>query len=55
MWWLNRSLSFEQGYNNVRKWTAKFDLFSKKYIIVPINEKYVHATLVDLTTNVEYP
>lgn len=28
----------EEGYNSVRKWTSKFDLFQKKYIIVPINE-----------------
>ncbi|KAF8171968.1 hypothetical protein K438DRAFT_1851990 [Mycena galopus ATCC 62051] len=28
----------EKGYESVRKWTAKFDLFAKKYIIVPINE-----------------
>ncbi|KAI0081593.1 hypothetical protein K474DRAFT_1768509 [Panus rudis PR-1116 ss-1] len=28
----------EQGYQSVRKWTAKIDLFKKKYIIVPINE-----------------
>ncbi|KAK7048538.1 hypothetical protein R3P38DRAFT_2606333 [Favolaschia claudopus] len=28
----------EKGYESVRKWTAKFDLFEKKYIIVPINE-----------------
>ncbi|KAF7365017.1 hypothetical protein MVEN_00372800 [Mycena venus] len=28
----------EKGYESVRKWTAKFDLFGKKYIIVPINE-----------------
>ncbi|KAJ6585256.1 hypothetical protein B0H19DRAFT_1108938 [Mycena capillaripes] len=27
-----------EGYESVRKWTAKFDLFDKKYIIVPINE-----------------
>ncbi|KAI0051112.1 hypothetical protein FA95DRAFT_1676228 [Auriscalpium vulgare] len=26
------------GYESVRKWTAKFDIFQKKYIIVPINE-----------------
>ncbi|CAE6516690.1 unnamed protein product [Rhizoctonia solani] len=25
-------------YSSVKKWTAKFDLFSKKFIIVPINE-----------------
>ncbi|EPQ51077.1 hypothetical protein GLOTRDRAFT_141216 [Gloeophyllum trabeum ATCC 11539] len=28
----------EEGYQSVRKWTSKFDLFRKKYIIVPINE-----------------
>ncbi|RDB17956.1 hypothetical protein Hypma_000947 [Hypsizygus marmoreus] len=28
----------EEGYESVRKWTAKIDIFSKKYIIVPINE-----------------
>jgi len=27
------------GYESVRKWTAKFDIFQKKYIIVPINEQ----------------
>ncbi|KAG8691076.1 hypothetical protein FRC11_006981 [Ceratobasidium sp. 423] len=25
-------------YNSVKKWTAKFDLFSKRFIIIPINE-----------------
>ncbi|KAJ1309644.1 hypothetical protein OPQ81_006411 [Rhizoctonia solani] len=25
-------------YNSVKKWTSKFDLFSKKFIIIPINE-----------------
>ncbi|KAF5338897.1 hypothetical protein D9611_008736 [Ephemerocybe angulata] len=30
--------NMEEGYNSVRKWTGKFDLFEKKYIIVPINE-----------------
>jgi Ulp1 family protease len=28
----------EEGYNSVKKWTSRFDLFQKKYIIVPINE-----------------
>ncbi|TFK40643.1 hypothetical protein BDQ12DRAFT_462220 [Crucibulum laeve] len=28
----------EEGYETVRKWTSKFDIFDKKYIIVPINE-----------------
>lgn len=27
------------GYESVRKWTSKFDIFQKKYIIVPINEQ----------------
>ncbi|KAJ7784364.1 hypothetical protein B0H16DRAFT_295419 [Mycena metata] len=27
-----------EGYESVKKWTAKFDLFNKKYIVVPINE-----------------
>jgi Ulp1 family protease len=36
----------EEGYNSVKKWTSKFDLFQKKYIIVPINEKYVILTQV---------
>lgn len=30
--------NFQEGYNSVRKWTSRFDLFQKKYIIVPINE-----------------
>ncbi|KAJ3527118.1 hypothetical protein NMY22_g9899 [Coprinellus aureogranulatus] len=30
--------NIQEGYNSVRKWTSKFDLFDKKYIIVPINE-----------------
>ncbi|KAI5119191.1 hypothetical protein M0805_004446 [Coniferiporia weirii] len=29
---------FAEGYRSLRKWTAKIDLFKKKYIIVPINE-----------------
>lgn len=35
------AVSGVEGYQSVRKWTAKFDLFKKKYLIVPINEKYV--------------
>ncbi|KAI0926679.1 hypothetical protein AcV5_007405 [Taiwanofungus camphoratus] len=30
----------EEGYQSVRKWTSKFDLFKKKYIVVPINEHF---------------
>ena len=33
--------SIDEGYDSVRKWTSKFDIFSKKHIIVPINEKCV--------------
>ncbi|CAE6413706.1 unnamed protein product [Rhizoctonia solani] len=25
-------------YNSVKKWTSKFDLFSKRFIVIPINE-----------------
>ncbi|KAG6813577.1 hypothetical protein H0H92_009621 [Tricholoma furcatifolium] len=35
----------DEGYDSVRKWTAKIDIFSKKYIIVPINE-HLHWYLV---------
>jgi Ulp1 family protease len=31
--------STKLGYESVRKWTSKFDIFEKKYIIVPINEQ----------------
>ena len=34
----DQSHSKEEGYKSVRKWTTKVDLFSKKYIVVPINE-----------------
>ncbi|KAJ1031650.1 hypothetical protein NDA13_002041 [Ustilago tritici] len=30
----------ENSYRKLRKWTTKVDLFSKKYIVVPINEDY---------------
>ena len=30
-----------ESYQSVRKWTGKVDLFSKKYVIIPINEKSV--------------
>ncbi|KAL6308454.1 hypothetical protein BKA93DRAFT_566260 [Sparassis latifolia] len=29
-----------EGYQSVRKWTSKFDIFKKKYVIVPINEHF---------------
>jgi len=35
---LNNRKNPEDGYKSVRKWTSKIDLFTKKYIIVPINE-----------------
>jgi len=38
----------EEGYNSVRKWTSKFDIFQKKYIVVPINEKYVISPWIDM-------
>ncbi|KAJ3838081.1 hypothetical protein F5878DRAFT_562963 [Lentinula raphanica] len=30
--------NFQDGYQSVRRWTSKFDIFSKKFVIVPINE-----------------
>ncbi|KAF8073873.1 hypothetical protein FPV67DRAFT_772567 [Lyophyllum atratum] len=30
----------DEGYESVRKWTTKLDIFSKKYIIIPINENF---------------
>ncbi|GJE88369.1 hypothetical protein PsYK624_044520 [Phanerochaete sordida] len=42
----------QTGYQSVRKWTSKFDLFQKKYIIVPINE-HLHWYLA-IICNPEY-
>ena len=36
----------------VSKWTAKFDLFEKDYIIVPINEQCVLEQAIQLTPTV---
>ncbi|CAG7846551.1 SubName: Full=Related to protease ULP2 protein {ECO:0000313/EMBL:CCA67820.1} [Serendipita indica DSM 11827] len=33
------------GYAAVRTWTSKVDIFSKRYLVVPINEKYVAPRL----------
>ncbi|KAL0960923.1 hypothetical protein HGRIS_005930 [Hohenbuehelia grisea] len=30
--------NLEEGYQSVKKWTSKVDLFDKKFIIIPINE-----------------
>lgn len=32
--------SVENSYSKLRRWTAKEDLFSKKYIVIPVNENY---------------
>lgn len=32
-------------HDTVQKWTAKFDLFEKKFVVVPINEQYVTTPL----------
>ncbi|KAF8579567.1 hypothetical protein K439DRAFT_1270449, partial [Ramaria rubella] len=31
-------LSKKDGYSSVRKWTRRFDIFAKKYVIVPIHQ-----------------
>ena len=28
----------------MKKWTSKVDLFSKKYVVIPINEAYAPQT-----------
>lgn len=40
--------SVKEGYDSVRKWTSKIDIFSKKYIVVPINEQYVTNGYLEL-------
>lgn len=39
----SRSFSVEESsaaaYASVAKWTSKYNLFDKKYIVIPINEK----------------
>lgn len=35
----SKEKGYDKGYQSVRKWTSKLDLFQKKYIVVPINEK----------------
>ncbi|KAE9394894.1 hypothetical protein BT96DRAFT_923228 [Gymnopus androsaceus JB14] len=30
----------DEGYQSVRRWTSKFDIFEKKFLVVPINENY---------------
>jgi Ulp1 protease family, C-terminal catalytic domain len=37
-----RSLSrAEERYPSIQRWTANVDIFSKQYIIIPINERWV--------------
>jgi len=51
-WWvqlIDRVASTDLGgHESVRKWTSKLDIFQKKYIIVPINEKQVIRDLFPL-------
>ena len=37
--------SVENSYAKLRRWTAREDLFSKKYIVIPINEQCVFLSL----------
>ena len=43
---INAKNSVEEGFTSLRKWTAKVDIFKKKYIVVPINEQYVPHKVV---------
>ncbi|KAK0550470.1 hypothetical protein OC844_006719 [Tilletia horrida] len=35
---LTESRDIAKGYENVRKWTSKVDIFQKEFLVVPINE-----------------
>jgi Ulp1 family protease len=39
----------ETVYDRVKKWTAKMNLFEKSYVLIPINEKYVPRSSIDLS------
>ena len=34
--------AIEKRHNRVRKWTRNVDLFEKDFIVIPINERFVH-------------
>ena len=42
------------GYESVRKWTSRVDVFSKKYLVVPINEQWVDSLFVFSATLTSY-
>jgi Ulp1 family protease len=42
---LYKSYGGKGGYEKVKKWTKNVDIFSKKYVFVPINEKYFTVTI----------
>jgi hypothetical protein len=46
--------SQQQGYANVQKWTSKVDIFKKKYLIVPINEKWVTSLCTPEVVELEF-
>ena len=39
-------LRLSQGYKNVWRWTTKMDVFSKKYLFIPINENDSHWVML---------
>ncbi|GAA99651.1 uncharacterized protein L969DRAFT_86927 [Mixia osmundae IAM 14324] len=36
----SKGFTEQDAYDSVKKWTAKFDLFDKDYIIIPVNEHF---------------
>ena len=36
---MNRAVYSAPGYDRIKNWTNKVDIFSKEYLIIPINEQ----------------
>ncbi|RPD77389.1 hypothetical protein L226DRAFT_321252 [Lentinus tigrinus ALCF2SS1-7] len=53
---LNAKKNVAETYASVRKWTSKVDIFSKKYIIVPINENFHwYLAIIENPKNMLHP
>ncbi|KAI1794794.1 hypothetical protein LXA43DRAFT_939951 [Ganoderma leucocontextum] len=53
---LSGKKEFAEAYPSVRKWSSKVDIFSKKYIIVPINENFHwYLAIIENPANMLHP
>ena len=41
----------DHGYDGVRRWTEKTDVFEKRYLIIPCHDKYVFCQCAQLSRN----